>query len=120
MKIVTKHAIHPLSFCITAILLSACGGNSDQAEIQPTANNSTAPAMARMVMAVATDYPEPVKDVFDSSTVGFYDADLQGNSRFIRNDLSGNLAAMIQFAQDHTVDPRKRCFTPGHTHCCHG
>ena len=105
MKIVTKHAIHPLSFCITAILLSACGGNSDQAEIQPTANNSTAPAMARMVMAVATDYPEPVKDVFDSSTVGFYDADLQGNSRFIRNDLSGNLAAMIQFAQDHTVDP---------------
>ena len=36
---------------------------------------------------------------------GFYDIDASGKTRAVRNDLAGNLPAMIQFAQSHTVDP---------------
>ena len=36
---------------------------------------------------------------------GFYDQDEAGAARPVRNDRSGNLPAMVQFAQNHTVDP---------------
>ncbi len=36
---------------------------------------------------------------------GFYDKDSTGQTRAVRNDLGGSLPAMVQFAQDHTVDP---------------
>lgn len=37
---------------------------------------------------------------------GFYDKDKSGQVRAVRNDLSGDLPAMVQFAQSHTVDPK--------------
>ena len=37
---------------------------------------------------------------------GFYDVDASGKTRAVRNDLAGNLPAMVQFAQSHTVDPK--------------
>ena len=103
MKIVTNSSISTLSLCISLALLSGCGGNT-----QETAdNNKTESATSAQAKALATSgaYPEPNKDVFDSNTLGFYDYDLEGNVRPIRNDLVGNFAAMIQFAQNHTVDP---------------
>ena len=36
---------------------------------------------------------------------GFYDKDASGQTRAVRNDLGGSLPAMVQFAQNHTVDP---------------
>ena len=105
MRISRKYSISTLSLCISTILLSACGGNSQDA----TENNhaeltSAAPMQARMLTSEST-YPEPAKDVFTTGTLGFYDQDLQGSERIIRNDLAGNFSAMIQFAQSHTVDP---------------
>ena len=35
----------------------------------------------------------------------FYDFDKTGAVRAVRNDLGGSLPGMVQFAQDHTVDP---------------
>ena len=35
----------------------------------------------------------------------FYDYDRTGAVRAVRNDLGGSLPGMVQFAQDHTVDP---------------
>ena len=103
MKNVTKPSISTLSLCISLLLLSGCGGNSQET----TDNNKTDSATNGQAKALTTSgaYPEPNKDVFDSNTLGFYDYDLQGNTRPLRNDLVGSFAAMIQFAQNHTVDP---------------
>ena len=103
MKNVTKPSISKLSLCISLLLLSGCGGNSQET----TDNNKTDSATNGQAKALTTTgaYPEPNKDVFDSNTLGFYDYDLQGNTRPLRNDLVGSFAAMIQFAQNHTVDP---------------
>lgn len=103
MKNVTKPSISTLSLCISLLLLSGCGGNSQET----TDNNKTDSATNGQAKALTTSgaYPEPIKDVFDSNTLGFYDYDLQGNTRPLRNDLVGSFAAMIQFAQNHTVDP---------------
>ena len=50
-------------------------------------------------------YPEPKKDLIESSILGFFDFDKLGDTRQIRNDLNGGFSAMIQFAQDHVVNP---------------
>lgn len=103
MEIVTKTSISTLCLCISAALLSACGESSREASNNNAELTSTAqPPQANMLNA---GYPEPTKDIFNDNTLGFYDEDLQGNTRAIRNDLTGNFAAMIQFAQSHTVDP---------------
>ncbi len=39
------------------------------------------------------------------NALGFYDLNAQGKPRTLRNDLQGTLAAQVQFAQSHTVDP---------------
>ena len=53
-----------------------------------------------------TTYAEPVGPQRDSrGPLGFYDKDKTGQVRQVRNDLDGNLPAMVQFAQSHTVDP---------------
>ena len=55
----------------------------------------------------APTFPEPTSARWDELDVGgFYDVDATGNTRAVRNDLSGNLPAMVQFAQSHTVDPK--------------
>lgn len=54
----------------------------------------------------APSFPEPASARWDELDVGgFYDVDASGKPRAVRNDLAGNLPAMIQFAQSHTVDP---------------
>lgn len=51
-------------------------------------------------------FPEPASARYDEIDVGgFYDIDSTGKPRAVRNDLDGNLPAMVQFAQSHTVDP---------------
>ena len=51
-------------------------------------------------------YPEPTSALVAPLTAkAFYDTDKTGNPRAVRNDLGGSLPAMVQFAQDHTVDP---------------
>lgn len=54
----------------------------------------------------APGFPEPtdaVREEIDAE--GFYDIDASGKPRAVRNDLSGNLPAMVQFVQNHSVDP---------------
>ena len=55
---------------------------------------------------ISSKYPEPKKDVLESSLLGFYDLDRLGQNRLLRNDLTGNFAAMVQFAQSHVVNPK--------------
>lgn len=55
---------------------------------------------------VPEKYPEPKKDAMDDSILGFYDYDKLGQTRVLRNDLTGSFAAMIQFAQSHVVNPK--------------
>lgn len=57
-------------------------------------------------MPITHDYVEPSNDVVDASVFGFNDCESSGQLRLIRNDLSGNFNAMIQFAQSHVVDPK--------------
>lgn len=106
MRASTKHSINTLSLCISAILLSACGESSQETIENTNAElASTGTPMQARMLATNSAYPEPTKDMFVSGTLGFYDQDLQGNERIIRNDLAGSFSAMIQFAQNHTVDP---------------
>lgn len=51
-------------------------------------------------------YPEPQKDRADYYQLGFFDYDGAGETREIRSDLLGSFQAMIQFGQNHTVDPQ--------------
>ena len=51
-------------------------------------------------------YPEPQKDRADYYQLGFFDYDGAGETREIRSDLTGSFQAMIQFGQNHTVDPQ--------------
>ncbi|WP_109591444.1 M66 family metalloprotease [Psychrobacter immobilis] len=52
-------------------------------------------------------YPEPKKDIADFYLLGFFDHDGRaGEIRAIRPDLVGDFQAMIQFGQNHTVDPQ--------------
>lgn len=64
---------------------------------QPDGGNTTAPAPG---------FPEPTNTVREEITAeGFYDIDASGKPRAVRNDLNGNLPAMVQFVQSHSVDP---------------
>ena len=52
-------------------------------------------------------YSEPKKDIADAYLLGFFDhAGRAGAIRDIRPDLVGTFQAMIQFGQNHTVDPQ--------------
>ena len=48
---------------------------------------------------------EPVSSVFPLDLAGFYDTTATGTARPLRNDLTGNLAGQVQFAQSHTINP---------------
>ncbi|MHA3892439.1 M66 family metalloprotease [Acinetobacter sp. GXMZU3951] len=90
------YRLHALSLCITAILLSGCGGGSGEGS-NGDGLSETKPAQPL--------YPEPTKDVVADETLGFYDYDSSASTREIRSDLTGSLQAMIQFGQAHVVDP---------------
>ena len=98
-------------------MLSACGGEdavesstvtpqavTPQTETMRTAEQSTLP---QALITTLSAYPEPTQDVLDESTLGFYDHDgREGEIRVIRPDLVGSFQAMIQFGQNHVVDPQ--------------
>ena len=44
--------------------------------------------------------------VDEVNALGFYDQTADGQPRPVRNDLTGTLAAMLQFVQSHSVDPQ--------------
>jgi hypothetical protein len=101
MNSIIRYTKNTLSLCICAALLSACGGSSEQ--------NKDDPIQAAKVTIMGPDantaYLEPKKGQFSENTIGFYDNDASGATREIRNDLTGSFQGMIQFAQNHTVDP---------------
>lgn len=59
-----------------------------------------------LVPATPIKYPEPKKDIADYYLLGFFDFNGAGQTREIRSDLLGSFQAMIQFGQNHTVDPQ--------------
>ncbi|MCH7337676.1 M66 family metalloprotease [Acinetobacter sp. NIPH 2699] len=86
-----------LTACLLPALLCACGGGSGGAESTGGGDNAIPP--------ILNNYPEPTQDLIDESILGFYDYDKLGQTRLLRNDLNGGFAAMIQFAQNHVVNP---------------
>lgn len=87
----------------------ACGGGGGSSEgaasntVQKVDNSCE---NYKLQLPVTYDYVEPSNDVVDASVLGFNDCESNGQLRLIRNDLSGNFNAMIQFAQSHVVDPK--------------
>ena len=78
-------------------MLSACGGGDGASDATSVPSEKPSPS----------PYPEPMKDIIDSSQLGFFDHDGRaGEIRIIREDLAGDFQAMIQFGQNHTVDPQ--------------
>ncbi|MGE5863943.1 MAG: M66 family metalloprotease, partial [Rhizobacter sp.] len=72
--------------------LAGCGGGTDS-----STTSAPAPGSA---------YAEPVGlQHLPPGPAGYYDKDKSGQTRPVRNDLDGSLAAMVQFAQSHTIDP---------------
>ena len=90
VKSVNESLYCKLSLCVVTLMLAACGGESGT-------ENSTTP--------VVKTYPEPTQDVADGNTLGYFDYDANSRTRVIRNDLTGNFEAMLQFGQSHVVDP---------------
>lgn len=82
-----------LAICVISTTLIACGGGDNNGNGNIGSNSSN------------EKFSEPQTNVFDDDVIGFYDSDKDNNERTIRNDLIGNFEAMIQFAQNHTVDP---------------
>ena len=91
VKSVNEFLYCKLSLCVVTLMLAACGGGESGTE------NSTTP--------VVKTYAEPTQDVADVNTLGYFDYDASSNRRVIRNDLTGNFEAMLQFGQSHVVDP---------------
>lgn len=112
MRSSVKYSISALSLGISAILFAAYNESTqdttkkNNAELIPVATPVPTGMQSRMLATTNSTYPEPTKDIFDDTTLGFYDQDATGNTRVVRNDLTGNFSAMIQFAQNHTVDPQ--------------
>ena len=52
-------------------------------------------------------FPEPAAAVIDEvDALGFYDRDATDQPRAVRNDLTGDLSAMLQLVQSHSMDPQ--------------
>ncbi|MGB8482303.1 MAG: M66 family metalloprotease [Acinetobacter bohemicus] len=98
-----------LTVCTLSIMLMACGGGGGSSEggasntVQEVDNSCE---NYKLQLPITHDYVEPSNDVVDASVLGFNDCESNGQLRLIRNDLSGNFNAMIQFAQSHIVDPK--------------
>jgi len=98
-----------LTVCTLSIMLMACGGGGGSSEggasntVQEVDNSCE---NYKLQLPITHDYVEPSNDVVDASVLGFNDCESSGQLRLIRNDLSGNFNAMIQFAQSHIVDPK--------------
>lgn len=86
----------------------ACGGggSSEVAASNKVQEVDNSCENYKLQLPVTHDYVEPSNDVVDASVLGFNDCESSSQLRLIRNDLSGNFNAMIQFAQSHVVDPK--------------
>lgn len=91
-----------LTVCMLPTILIACGGGGESKDKDSTGGSTENPQPPTVV----EKYPEPNKDIIDDTTLGFYDYDKLGKTRGLRNDLTGSFSAMIQFAQDHVVNPK--------------
>ena len=124
MKIVAAFPIKILSICVVSIMLSACGEEADNfppavkppvTSIPATPIGPSTPIKPPVTSIPATPigpstlikYPESKKDVLDYFSLGFFDHNgREGETRVIRPDLVGSFQAMIQFGQNHVVDPQ--------------
>jgi hypothetical protein len=88
-----KFSLKNLSLGISVAMLSACGGGGGNEE------------EVKVPSAPQSKYVEPSQDLPDEAVLGYFDYDKNSNTRVIRNDLSGDFAAMLQFGQSHVVDP---------------
>lgn len=98
-----KNALNPrvLVLALSTALLAACGGGGGGG-----GSSNGGGSTGGGTPTPADPYPEPTSAAYDEVELkGFYDIDASGATRAVRNDLTGNLPAMIQFAQSHTVDP---------------
>ena len=97
-----------LTVCTLSIMLMACGGggSSEVAASNKVQEVDNSCENYKLQLPVTHDYVEPSNDVVDASVLGFNDCESSSQLRLIRNDLSGNFNAMIQFAQSHVVDPK--------------
>lgn len=86
-------------------MLSACGeGDGSTSSLVPPVTSIPATPLEP---STPIKYPEPKKDIADFYLLGFFDHDGRaGEIREIRPDLVGDFQAMIQFGQNHTVDPQ--------------
>ena len=93
LKTIIIFPLKALSIGIFSIVLAACGeGDENKQNSGPE---------------IVYKYPEPKQDILDASSLGFYDHDgREGEPRVIRPDLTGSFQAMIQFGQNHVVDPQ--------------
>lgn len=105
--------VSALVLCGTA--LSGCGGGADGAGGTPGgttaagggAGNVSGQSLLNPMPAPGQPFLEPAGAQYTPVNArGFYDKDKAGQPRPVRNDFSGDLPAMVQFAQSHTVDPK--------------
>lgn len=74
---------------------------------QPPVTPPVTPPTEPPVTQPENRFPEPSAAVVDEvGALGFYDQTADGQPRPVRNDLTGTLAAMLQFVQSHSVDPQ--------------
>lgn len=102
MKSVIGFTSFKLSICALTLMLTACGGGGgdSQSSSDGGANNGATDSEETGGL-----YPEPMHDIADSTSIGFYDFNAADEIRKIRPDLEGDFQAMVQFGQSHVVDP---------------
>lgn len=102
MKSVIGFTSCKLSICVLTLMLTACGGGGgdSQSSSDGGANNGATDSEETGGL-----YPEPMHDIADSTSIGFYDFNAADEIRKIRPDLEGDFQAMVQFGQSHVVDP---------------
>ena len=105
MKNTIAFPVKALSIGVVSIMLSACGeGDGSTSSLVPPVTSIPATPLEP---STPIKYPEPKKDIADFYLLGFFDHDGRaGEIREIRPDLVGDFQAMIQFGQNHTVDPQ--------------
>ena len=105
MKNTIAFPVKALSIGVVSIMLSACGeGDGSTSSLVPPVTSIPATPLEP---STPIKYPEPKKDIADFYLLGFFEHDGRaGEIREIRPDLVGDFQAMIQFGQNHTVDPQ--------------
>jgi len=77
--------------------------NTDDKNTGSTGDGSIDESLSAIVQKYfGNDSPD---DYLANDRLAFYDVDRHGNTRAIRNDLSGTLQGMVQFVQSHSVNP---------------